>query len=751
MKHKTYPLTSKLCVISLVLMSVLFFCCNQGQNSNAPLEQPPRPDTINVDPSAAYLSPQESMKRAYLPKGYHLELVASEPMVQEPVAIAWDGDGRMYVAEMLTYMEDVDGTNENQPNSEILRLEDTDGDGVMDKSTVFIDSLVLPRMILPVGNRLIVNETYSNDMYSYEDTNGDGKADKKILVYHNDTRDNRNLEHQKSGLVWNTDNWIYVSADPVRYRYVNNRLEADTLPQVPGGQWGIAKDDYGRLYFSSAGGETPALNFQQNPIYGRVDLKGQLADGFDAVWPIIGTPDVQGGLMRVRSDSTLNHFTSCNGQSIFTGDRLPGNLQGDLLICEPVGRLIRRAKVTDSAGIITLRNAYDHGEFIASSDMNFRPVNTATGPDGCLYIVDMYHGIIQEHQWTREGSYLRQRILRKGLDKNIGRGRIYRLVHDGYTRGPAPHMLEASSDQLVSYLNHPNGWWRDEAQKLMVIRGDQSVVPALKKMALGTQSIWEKLSFWKDKPSNKARVHALWTLEGLHAIDEPTLYQAFKDEDPQVRKAAVWISESYIKKNDSKMLTELMPLMQDTSEDVKDQLALSLRYGTSQQALAMEQQLLTQNKSNELMATSWERHEQQLHAMSLSNKIADMAEGDKRLVLRGYRIFNQLCATCHGADGQGLPSMVAPALASQPRVNGNEDVLIKILLKGLSGPVDGKNYPDVMPSMEGNRDFWIASVLSYIRNDLGNKAPVVSFDEVAKIRKQIASRKESWTLKELER
>jgi mono/diheme cytochrome c family protein len=677
-------------------------------------------------------------------------------MIQEPVAIAWDGDGRMYVAEMITYMQDADATGENEPLSRIMRLEDTNGDGIMDKSTVFIDSLVLPRMILPLGkDRIVINDTYSYNLWSYSDTNGDGIADKKRLMYHNDKRDNRNLEHQRGGLIWNIDNWIYLSRDPVRYRYAGDRLVADTFAQDPNGQRGLAKDEYGRLFFSLAGGEVPALSFQQNPVYGRLNLPGQRADSFDLVWPVTGTPDVQGGIRRVRSDSTLNHFTASCGQSVFVGDRLPHNLYGNLFICEPVGRLIRRAIVMDEDGKIVLKNAYHDAEFLASTDMNFRPVNTATGPDGCLYIVDMYHGIIQEHVWTPKNSYIRPRIMRMGLEKNIGRGRIYRLVHDGYKPGPRPHMLEMSNDELVSCLDHPGGWWRDEAQKLLVLHGDKSVVPALKKMALGKQSFWDKLAFWNRKPSALARIHALWTLEGLDAIDENTLYGAFKDEDPQVRKAAVWISEAYIKQNDGAMLGELRPLMKDSSADVRFQLSLSLRDGQSPEAREMLAKLIADNTGNKVLTASWKQFETDKRARSLENKIAAMNEADKKLIRKGAVIFQQLCSTCHGVDGRGIASggnsMIAPPLAAQARVNADKDVLIKILLNGLSGPIDGKNYPDVMPAQGSNNDLWIASVLSYIRNDMDNHAAVITPDEVKKIRGKAGDRKTAWTLQELER
>jgi mono/diheme cytochrome c family protein/glucose/arabinose dehydrogenase len=741
---------SKLWTVSLMILCFLAFGCNQTKK-DIPEAPATRPAAIDPNPSGAYLSPEESMKKMYLPKGYHLELVASEPMIQEPVTICWDGDGRMYVDEMLSYMLDVNGANENLPMSRIMRLEDTNGDGKMDKSTVFIDSLVLPRMMLPLDDRLVVNDTYSYNLWSYRDTNGDGKADEKKLMYHNDAKDTRNLEHQRSGLIWNIDNRIYLSRDPVRYRFIDDQLLADSFPQDPDGQWGLAKDNYGRLFFSSAGGEVPALDFQQNPVYGQLDLDDQLIDSFDAVWPVTGTPDVQGGSIRVRNDSTLNHFTSCNGQSIFRGDRLPENMEGDLFICEPVGRLIRRAKVINKDGETVLKNAYDHAEFLASTDMNFRPVNTITGPDGCLYIVDMYHGIIQESNWTKEGSYLRPRIQRMGLDKNIGRGRIYRLVHDGYKPGPQPHMLEESSSELVAYLDHPNGWWRDEAQKLIVIRGDKSVVPALKEMALGEQSFWDKLAFWKKAPSALGRIHALRTLEGLNALDKDVLFQAFKDEDPQVRKTAVWISETYLKKNDPQVLEKLEPLVKDESADVRFQLSLSLRYSQSPNAQSMMSELLADHPNNEILTASRKSYEKLKRSVSLESKIAGMSDPQKDLVREGATIFSQLCSTCHGSDGKGTASLVAPPLAAQQRVNGNQDVMMKILLNGLSGPIDGKIYPDVMPAMETNSNEWIASVLSYVRNDMGNKASVIDSNEVKKIRKETSGRKNAWTLKELEK
>ena len=332
-------------------------------------------------------------------EGYSIELVAGEPLVEEPVLAVWDGNGRMYVAEMRTYMQEIDGKNELEPRSRVVRLEDTNGDGRMDKSTVFADDLVLPRMILPLDDRVVIRETGTFDLYSYRDTYGDGVADEKKPMHIGGERGG-NLEHQPSGLVWNIDNWIYTTYSRHRYRYQGGRFIREDLPHGSG-QWGLTHDDYGRMFYSTAGGENPAMDFQQPIQYGQFQLPGEQAPGFREVFPIDSIPDVQGGRGRVRPDNTLNHFTGCAGQSIYRGDRMPEDFYGDLIIPEPVGRLVRRAKVRMVNGKVVVDNAYQGKEFLATTDANFRPVNSATGPDGCLYLVDMYRGIIQEGNWLR--------------------------------------------------------------------------------------------------------------------------------------------------------------------------------------------------------------------------------------------------------------------------------------------------------------------------------------------------------------
>lgn len=697
----------------------------------------------------AVLSPEESRLAFHVPAGYHMELVASEPMIKEPVAIAWDGNARMYVAQMETYTQDADGTGTKEKRSRVMLLEDTDNDGKMDKSSVFIKDLLLPRMILCVNHELLVNETDTYDIYSYKDTNGDGIADVKKPAYILGKVAGGNLEHQRSGLDWNLDNYIYQTYDAVRFRYTKGVLKPDSMPSGSNGQWGLTHDNYGRLFFSRAGGENAGSGFQINPKYGQLEFSDAYSEEkFNRIWPIIATPDVQGGKPRLNPDSTLNHFTAANGQSIFRGDRLPADLVGDYLINEPVARIIRRAKVINNQGKTQLENAYDKKEFIASTDFYFRPTNTYTGPDGCLYIVDMNRGIIQESNWTPKGSFLRGKIDYYGIGKVNQRGRIWRLVHDDFKRGPQPKMLDVSAKSLLAHLGHPNGWWRDNAQKQLIILGDKSVVPALKAMASG-----------KNGTSALGRLHALWTLEGLNAIDKPTIYTALKDSDPQVRRTAIWISEIFLKQNDQALIAAIGKMINDENYDVKTQILLSL--GTNKTALAKQivQDILTQNANNQMITSVKKSIDKNEDAKIYGIKLAGFSPPDRKLILTGGEIYKSLCSACHGADGKGLPTNAAPALRGAKHISADKDIAIRILMNGLKGPIEGKTYPSVMLAMNDNSDEWIAAVVSYIRYEFvgtsvrvgkGRQSAVVQVSDVKKIREQHAGKTEPWVVEELE-
>ncbi len=737
---------SRLVIPSLALIPclLLFSCEKKEIHYQDEIYTKPK---IDPNPALRYQSPEESLSSLYLPKGYHAELVANEPMVNEPVAIAWDGNGKMYVAQMMTYMQDADATNENKPWSRISVLEDTDGDGKMDKSAVFIDSMVLPRIMLPLDDRVIVGETFQRNLYTYRDTNKDGVADEKILLLEDTVRDNRNLEHQDASMLWSIDNWLYVTNKAFRYRFTDNKFIRDTLPEPGVGQWGLTQDETGRIFYSRAGAEIPALGFQQHPVYGSLELPNQWDESFMEPWPIVGTPDAQGGPRRMREgDNTLNRFTGVAGQEIFLGDKLPA--YGDLFIPEPVGRLVRRAKVRHVNGKIVLESAYKQTEFLASTDPLFRPVYSTTGPDGCLYVVDMYRGIIQEGQWVGKGSYLRGIVDERGYDKFTSHGRIYRIVHDQMKPGPKPQLLDKSASELIEYLSHPNGWWRNTAQKLIILKGDQSVVSDLMAIVESNESLLSKL-FNSDKNFALERLHALWTLEGLNAIDQHILKTAFQDKDVRVRVAAIRISERYIKQKETDILEALKNLTADTEPEVLQQLILSLRINNGDEAKQIVKSIVDQHPDSEIIkVTAAENLNPSFDVIKALRDHYRMRGGDAATqIVNGYRIFEEYCSTCHGKDGKGIRQLT-PSLIGSPRVTGDQETTIKIVLHGLTGPVDGVEYNGPMAPNAQQSDEYIADVVSYIREHL-NQSGTVWRGRIRQVREKNKDRNTYWTLKEL--
>ena len=697
-----------------------------------------------VSSKAPPLSPEDSLATMEIQSGYQMVPVLTEPQIHEPSAIAWDGNGRLYVVEMRTYMQEIDGKDQLARTSRVSRHEDTDDDGIYDKHTVFADKLSLPRMILPLLDRVIIRETNTLDLKSYRDTDDDGVAD-EIEIWHEGGYRGGNLEHQPSGLIWNIDNWLYTTYSAHRYRFTTGKVVREPLPHGAG-QWGLTHDDVGRIFYSTAGGENPAHDFQRPIVYGRLSLAGEQVGGFREVFPIENVPDTQGGRARLRADNSLNHFTASCGQSIYRGDRLPADMYGDLIICEPVGRLIRRAKVVNDEGRIVVSNAYDRQEFIAARDPNFRPINSATGPDGCLYIVDMYRGIIQEGNWVRGGSYLRGVVQEYELDKNIGRGRIYRVDQKSTKRGRAPRMLDETPAQLVKHLSHPNGWWRSEAQKLIILHGDEDVVSDLEQLA-------------KTGGNALGRLHALWTLEGLEAATPATLKWGFADADPRVRAAALRISESILA-SDRSLDADLKKLLVDDDPNVVIQAMLSAGRAGHPEAEQITDAILETNKDRPAV-TGLARQVRANIAAQLAErrKLEELRRRNKVLaesVVRGKAIYSTLCITCHGPDGKGLPSpdnknlMLAPPLAGSARVNGHKERLTRILLNGLIGPVDEKAYSaGLMLPMGANSDRWIADVGNYVRNNWGNRASLIEPPDVARIRDVSKDRIGPWTLNEL--
>lgn len=693
----------------------------------------------NFDPKDGipYLSPEETLKTFQVPDGYKLEVVLSEPDIAEPVACAFDGNGKLYVVEMRTYMQDADATGENEATSRVSLHEDTNGDGKMDKHSVFVENLLLPRMVLPLDDRVLINETNTLDIYSYRDTNGDGVADEKTLFYEGGERGG-NMEHQPSGLIWSMDNWLYTTYNAYRLRVGPDGMAMKESTAPNGGQWGLCQDDEGKPWFVNAGGELGPLNFQQPIVYGQFNVPDQFPVGYREVYPLVGIPDVQGGAeKRSRPDSnTLNHFTATCGQEIFRGDRLPGDLQGDLLFSEPVGRLIRRSNVEVRDGITYLENAHPGSEFIRSTDPNFRVVDMKNGPDGCLYLVDMYRGIIQQGNWTKPGSYLRGVIDEYGFAKNIGRGRIYRLVHEDFDPASAPDMLNETPQQLVAHLSHPNGWWRDTAQKLLVLKGDKAIASDLQEIA-------------QSSDNDLARLHAIWTLEGIGALTPEFARKLFAADSPAVRKGAIRASETLIKEGDDSLAPDITALASDSDSGVAIQAMMTAK-------------LLQFDDHKEMIASAIESTESdgvKLIGKQLltggSKPPAKLTPAQLTQFKHGEEIYQTLCFACHGPDGEGTKLLgagdirLAPSFVESTILHGHRDLAAKVVLHGLSGPIEGKTYPGEMISMASNGDAWVADVLSFVRNSFGNELGFVSEADVARVRERIGDRTTTWTYEEL--
>ena len=709
------------------------------------VESAPTEQTPPVLPESRALSPAQSLATVELPTGYRLEPVLTEPQIAEPVMVAFDGNGRMYVAEMRSYMQDADATGESDPVSRVSRHEDTNGDGVYDRHTVFADNLLLPRILLPLDDRIIIGETNTNDLYIYRDSDGDGVADEKTLWFEGGKRGG-NMEHQPNGLVWALDNGIYSTYYDYRLRVAADGSAIKEEIPINGGQWGLTQDDWGKVWFVNAGNETGPVHFQQHIIYGQFAAANQHIGDYKTVWPIDNIPDTQGGRNQLRDDNTLNHFTSTCGQDIFRGDRLPADLRGDLLFAEPVGRLVRRTKITVEDGVTRLRNAYEdeHGEFIRATDPLFRPMNMATAPDGTLYIVDMYRGIIQQGSWTKKGSYLREQIDAYNLDIEIGRGRIYRLRHDDFEPGPQPHMLDETPAEWVTHLSHPNGSWRDTAQKLLVLCRDLSVVPALKKLASQVAG------------DQRPRIHALWTLDGLGALDPQLILAALSDAQVETRIAGLRLAELRVGPDtspDPTFLRALTSRLGDPDPSVVIQAMLSVRRAELEDAETLIKATAEASPSTGVYTIN-----EQLWSEANTEDpflITQLGAAGLKSYRAGRTLYDSLCFACHATDGRGTPmpgaddKTIAPLLAGSPRVIGDERATIAILLHGLQGDINGTDYGAPMVPMGSYSDQELANVLTYIRNSFGNRAPAVVAESVAARRALDAKRENYWTLPEL--
>ena len=511
-------------------------------------------------------TPEQSRQSIRTKPGLEVELVAAEPLVTSPVAIDWSADGRLWVCEMFDYPAGADG--DFRPGGRVKLLEDTNRDGRYDKATVFLDHIPFPTGVTAWGRGVFV--CAAPDILFAQDTDADGRADKVEKLFTGFYTDN--FQARVNSLSLGLDNWMYgangllggIIADregrklDIRNRDFRFRPVGGPMETVAGlTQQGRVRDDWGRwfgcdnstslLYYPheerylrrNPHAPSPAMVVRPPADYdvGRVYPGSRLLDRFN-------DPD------------NANRFTSACGLGIYRDTLLGAEVHGNALVCEPVHNLVHRMIVTGNGTSLSRRRADDEreAEFFASTDNWSRPVQVRTGPDGALYVVDMYRFLIEHPRWIA-ANRLAQIDVRAGADK----GRIYRLRPSGVPLRPVRDLTALGAAELASALATPNGTERDRVHVELLVRHDGAAVPFLEKLALASAT-------------SPVRLQALCALDGLGPLSPALLGKALQDKDERVRAGAVRLCE----KDPGAVATALLRMTQDPSPVVRRQLAYTL-------------------------------------------------------------------------------------------------------------------------------------------------------------------------------
>jgi putative membrane-bound dehydrogenase-like protein len=543
----------------------------RGDQQTSPARPwPPAGERMAPASPAPVLAPADALRTFSMPPGYRLELVASEPLIQDPIVIDWDPAGRLWAIELPGYMRDIKASGEYEPLGRIVVLDDSNGDGAMDRRTVFADGLVQPRAMKVLEQGVLVGEP--PNVWLMRDTDGDLRSDRKELVTAGYGRRDTNVEVNANALLWGLDNRIHMAgtgADMI-LRLADRTFQVQK--SLSRGQWGATHDDAGRVYRNHNESVlhvdlVPTPYYARNPALLRtrgshepvLDPAGNVND----VWPAHQTPGTNRAYQHgvLRPDGSLAAFTAACAPTVYRGDRLPADLYGNVFVAEPTANAVSRLMLFDDGRALRARKAYQQAEFLTSTDERFRPVYLSNAPDGTLYVVDMYRGVIQHHAYITE--YLRDQITSRALEQPIGLGRIYRVVHERTTRDRTALGATPALPQLISLLSRPNGWWRDTAQRLLVERGDRTAAAPLVTLA-------------HTAPEWRTRVQALWTLDGLNAIEPLTVARALADVSREVRLNAVRIAERWLGETDHPLQRAVIAKIEDRDWAVRQQAAASL-------------------------------------------------------------------------------------------------------------------------------------------------------------------------------
>ena len=515
-------------------------------------------------------SKQNALKTIRVRQGMQVELAAAEPSVLDPVDVAWGPDGRMWVVEMADYPNGID--DRGAPGGRVRCLEDTNGDGNYDRSTLFLDHLNFPSSVMPWRDSVLI--TAAPDILLAKDTNNDGKADEVEKLFTGFGEGNQ--QHRVNSLQWGLDNWVYsangdsngkikshktgkvVDISNMDFRFNPDSGEFERIPGRT--QYGRNRNDVGDWFGSnnSAPGwhyalpdhytrRSPHVSYPSSRVY----LQSPSTAG--PVYPASRT------LNRLNDYTKVNRFTSACGLAIYRDTLLGNTFHGNSFICEPVHNLVRREILGPKGATFSSAQPKDEQgkEFFASTDNWSRPVSIRTGPEGALYIVDMYRFLIEHPQWV-PADWQRKLDLRDGRDK----GRIYRVTPKGITPRSIVNLDKLDTKQLVAALDSPNGIQRDLAHQLMLWRDDRTAINHLHTL------------FWNSERA-LTRMQTLCALDGFNALTATLLEDALLDPAPEVRRHAIRLSEPLLSES-SNLLRRITRLTDDKNAMVRQQLAFTL-------------------------------------------------------------------------------------------------------------------------------------------------------------------------------
>lgn len=700
----------------------------------------------------SYEEPKFSLENYTIEDGFDLSIVALEPFLKAPVSMDFDNKGRMWVVEMIGYMPNLEGIGEEEPNGRISILEDLDKDGVVDHAKVFLDKLVLPRALAHVYGGLLYVD---GPQLWFVDIKND-KPGKKTLVdpvY----AEGGNVEHSSNGLMMNIDNWIYNANYNFRYQRKNGKWLKE--PTTYRGQWGITKDNFGRLYFNDNSTNIKGDYVLPNRVIKNKYFKPVLSENqrlaSNRVFPIHQTSVNRGYQKGVLDEKGyLKEVTAACGPLVYRGGVFPAAYNLNAFVCVPEANLIKR-NILDFKNIqTTASQAIEGKEFIASTDEGFRPVNLFTGPDGAMYIVDMHRGIIQHKAYISQ--YLTEQLAGKKLDTLQNAGRILKVVSKTIKPNPIPDLSKATSQELVALLSHPNGWLRDRAQQLLIQKKDKKVVKDL----LGLTQIDNELA---------TSIHALYVLEGMNALSFDILNDILSQtKQPQIVAHVLGLLERFAATpNVAKMKTLSTQLLAQNNETIDLYLSMSLSawLNVSEATFLpilseIDKKYTTQKIFQEAITSSLEGREalylktmnpNDLLKRNLTTAVSNRDKKEMNSIFvketnvvdnrtKGLQLFRTICAACHGADGKGITDL-APPLKGSEYIDGSMHRLASIILHGMSGPVNvgGKLYQlnNDMPGLANNKslsDQDIADIIKFTQNAFAKEGKGVSADEIKKLR-----------------